>query len=149
MAMRPNPDQKRKERIRMAARSMGLSFRITRLPKLPTETTEGETISCYFIEPNPSQLLQPEWTLRRTDYPHESNFYAEWDWSSSVRPSPAVQEYLRGLMISLPRDLKAIGAGPSGTSVYWQEKGDEAVLADILDMLRRISALEDKKNNED
>ena len=149
MAMRPNPDQKRKERIRMAARSMGLSFRITRLPKLSTETNEGETIACYFLQPTPAQLLRSEWMLRRTDYPHEANFYAEWDWTSSVKPCVEAQEYLRTQMISLPRDVKAISAGPSGTSVYWQEKGDEVVLADLLDLLRRIAAFEDAQSKED
>lgn len=142
MAMRPTKGQQRKEQLRMDGRAMGLHYRVTRLPKRVTDMEDAPAISCYFLLPHDAQVLHPEWMLRRTSYSHGGNFYEDWDWLNDERPNERVIAKLSDIIPRLPADAMALGAGPSGTSIYWKEQGDKTVLAELKQYLEDIAALD-------
>ncbi|ACE86296.1 hypothetical protein [Cellvibrio japonicus] len=124
MAMlRPNPEQRRREQLRLAARDLGLRFAMRHLPRLKTDLEDSPAIPCYYLPPPESCIPESNWILMRTSYAHEGNFYQEWDWIGDGRPASAVADWLKEQMTTVPVSFKAIASGMAGTSVYWTEKG--------------------------
>lgn len=139
MAMlRPNPAQKRKEQLRLNASQQGIRFAMRRLPAQKTDMEQPPVLPVYFLPPSKAMQSLPEWVLIRTTYEHEGNFYKDWNWHTEVRPSPAIEELLAGLMSQLPASVAAITQGKSGTCVFWREAGGEEALTQVIDLLRRL-----------
>lgn len=139
--LRPNPAQRRKEQLRLRASTKGLRFSMRRLPALKTDPDQPIALPVYYFPPHSNTLDAEEWILMRTHYAHESNFYAEWDWQSNVRPDDTICELLRIYLPQLPASILAVSHGNLGTCVFWLEKEGEETLDLLVDLLTKLHRL--------
>lgn len=137
MMLRPNPAQKNKEHMRSLARAQGVHYSMRNLPQQADEHSKPSPIPVYFIPPGKTRASQG-WMLIRTNYQHDINFLGWWAWHGEARASDAVQAVLRNQLNNLPESVRALSAGGDGVTVYWEEKGGEAVLVQILDLLKAL-----------
>ena len=135
--MRPDPVQKNKENLRMLARASRVHYSIRNLPKQADEQDAPEPSPVYFAPPSETQNTA-SWMLVRTGYEHEIHFLGWWAWQGEVRATDAELAVLKEHLQALPDSVRAINAGGKGVCVYWGEKGGEAALQQILNL---ISAL--------
>ena len=138
--LKPKPAQRQKEQLRLKARELGLHFAMMRLPQLKTAQEKPDVCPVYFLPPSAALAEAKGWILLRTAYEHESNFYQEWDWHESHKPSENVMCILRSHMAKLPLSIKAISAGSLGVCVFWQEQGGEDCLYMIQQILQELVA---------
>ncbi len=75
------------------------------------------------------------WMLVRTGYEHEIHFLGWWAWQGEARATDAELAVLKEHLKVLPESVRAISAGGKGVCVYWGEKGGEAVLQQILNLI--------------
>jgi hypothetical protein len=136
--LKPKPEQRRKEKLRTLARSLGLRFSLRNLPKLKTDLEAPGVYPVYYLPPSEKLAASSEWVLMRTNYEHESNFYREWDWQAQPRATAKVQQTLREFLPRAPDSVMAISAGSQGVCVFWREQGDETELHLICDLLRAL-----------
>lgn len=139
--LRPSPEQKRKEQMRMYASKQGVRFGLRKLPALKTDMDQPLAIPVYYLPPAKNQEV-PEWILMRTSYAHESNFYLEWDWQTAVRPSVATCDLLKCYLPQLPVSVPVISHGNLGVCVFWQEKEGVETLNLLIEMLSRLHQIE-------
>jgi hypothetical protein len=137
--MRPNPAQKNKENMRTMARKRGAHFSMRNLPRQADEQEQPIAIPVYFLPPEASQL-SPSWMLVRTNYEHEINLLGWWAWSGEPRATSAELSVLEAQLLALPESVKAVSSGNGGICVYWEEKGGEPVLQQILALLESLKA---------
>jgi hypothetical protein len=138
----PKPEQRRREQLRLKAHGLGLRFTMRKLPHLKTDLEPPRTMACYYPPPLEQKLSTQEWTLMRTTYAHEGNFYQEWDWVGDYRPASRILVYLQQQIPSLPDSIKALACGPAGISVFWSELEGEALLDRLVSLLKGIQAAE-------
>jgi len=144
--LRPTPEQRRREQLRLAARQLGLRFAMRALPQLKTDMDAPRPMPCYFLPPPAANQLTKadEWFLTRTAYAHEGNFYREWDWLGESRPTGELQAWLHQQMASLPEGVRSLSYGPAGISAYWAEKEGQEALEVIHRLLGQISSRSQK-----
>lgn len=140
--LRPSPEQKRKEQLRLYASKRGARFGMRRLPKLKTDMDQAAAMPVYYLPPSTKTQDIPEWILMRTSYVHESNFFLEWDWQTDVRPSAAACDLLKVYLPQLPASVSAISRGNLGVCVFWQEKESLETLDTLIAMLTRLHQTE-------
>jgi len=138
MMMRPNPAQKRLEAMRLLARAEGVQYSIRNLPRQADEADKPAPVAVYFLPP--TNAHSPSWMLMRTRYQHDIHFLGWWAWRNEGRPNNAEQAVLREQLDTLPESVRAVSAGTEGISVYWDETGGEAVLKQILNLLKTLQA---------
>ena len=78
----------------------------------------------------------------RMPFAHEGHFYGDWDWLGTHRPTPETQAFLREQVPSLPNSIKALGYGAAGVTVFWNEKEGDALLEQLVQLLKGIQAAE-------
>ncbi|RYY04106.1 MAG: hypothetical protein EOO53_04235 [Gammaproteobacteria bacterium] len=139
MMLRPNPVQKNKENLRSLARAAGVHFSIRNLPQQADEQEKPAPVPVYFIPPEKPQLLA-SWMLVRTNYEHDVNFLGWWAWRGDARANSAEQQVLSEQLGNLPESIRAVSGGGDDVSVYWEEKGGEEVLQQVLLLLKSLKA---------
>jgi hypothetical protein len=139
MMMRPNPAQKNKENLRSLARARGVHFSVRNLPRQVDDQEQPAAVPVYFFPPAKSQT-SAGWMLVRTNYEHEINLLGWWVWQSDARATDAELAVLQAQLPALPDSIKAVGGGGGGSSVYWQERGGEPVLQQVLGLLESLKA---------
>jgi hypothetical protein len=132
--MRPDPVQKQKENLRLMARQHGVHYSIRNLPKQADEQQAPDPSPVYFSPPNETQN-SPSWMLVRTSYAHDVNFLQWWAWQGEARASSAELAVLNQHLPALPDSIRALSAGGKGVCVYWNEKGGEPTLKQILGLI--------------
>lgn len=137
MMMRPNPAQKNKENMRSLARTKGVHYSMRNLPRQPDEQTPPPAVPVYFFPPTKTQNTTG-WMLVRTHYQHEINFLGWWAWQGEQRATDAEIEVLKAQLPALPESVRAVSAGGEGVYVYWQEKGGDAALQQVLRLLESL-----------
>lgn len=137
----PKKGQRQREQLRLKARDAGLRFTLRKLPPLKTDAESPATMPCYYIPPLKQHQPFDEWTLMRTTYSHEGNFYREWDWVNSRAPDEPIQAFLLQQLPLLPESVKAIGYGTAGVCVFWDESNGEAFLDNLVALLKGIQAV--------
>ncbi len=137
MMMRPNPAQKHKENMRSLARARGVHFSIRNIPQQADEQEKPAAVPVYFFPPEKSQL-SPSWMLVRTNYEHEINLLGWWAWRGDARATAAELAVLKAELKVLPESVRAVSSGNGGICVYWEEKGGEPVLQQILGLLESL-----------
>lgn len=135
--LRPSPQQKRKEQLRLYASKQGVRFGMRCLPALKTDTDKINPSPVYYLPP-PDMRDVPEWILMRTHYIHEGNFYQEWDWQGDVRPNDATYDLLKTFVPQLPKSVQAISYGMLGMCVFWREQEEQETLDLLIDMLKQL-----------
>jgi hypothetical protein len=140
MMMRPNPAQKKRESMRLLARAEGVHYSMRNLPQQADEREKPAPIAVYFLAPTEANSATDNWMALRTRYEHDIHFLGWWAWRDGKRPSVAEEAILRDYLRGLPESVKAVSAGTEGISVYWEEKGGEPVLRQILDLLKSLRA---------
>lgn len=136
--LRPKPAQRHKEGLRLHAAGQGVRFSMRTLPKLKTATGDPHPSPVYYLPPHPKMQFMPSWTLVRTDYPHEGNFYQEWDWHGEHRPSPAVCDLLLKNLPALPTSVGGLTQGEGGTCIFWREKESTEMLDQLIALMREL-----------
>jgi len=134
MMLRPNPAQKNKEDLRTRARTRGVHFSMRNLPRQPDEQEQPAAIPVYFLPPTKTQT-STSWMLVRTNYQHDINFLGWWAWQGQPRAIGAEIDVLTAQLPVLPQSVRAVSAGGGGVCVYWEEKGGEPVLQQILQLI--------------
>jgi len=137
MMMRPNPAQKNKETMRALARARGVHYSMRNLPRQPDQLEQPAAVPVYFLPPVKTQNTGG-WMLVRTYYQHEINFLGWWAWQGERRATNAELEVLMEYLPQLPDSVREVSAGGEGVYVYWEEKGGEAVLQQILALLASL-----------
>lgn len=137
MMMRPNPAQKNKENMRSLARARGVHFSMRNIPRQADEQEQPAAIPVYFFPPEKSQLL-PSWMLVRTNYEHEINLLGWWAWRGESRATETELSVLSVELKGLPESVKAVSSGNGGICVYWEEKGGEPALQQVLGLLESL-----------
>lgn len=138
--LRPKPAQRRRENLRVHAAQQGVRFGLRKAPRRRTDMGEPEPTPAYYIAPAPQTQPLPTWTLMRTGYEHEGNFYRDWDWNGEYRPSAEINKLLRDYLAGLPESVTLISQGEAGTCVLWSEKEDLEVLNVLIRLLKDLQA---------
>lgn len=134
----PKPEQRAREQLRLRARQLGLHFTLRRLPAQKTDMEQRQPMECYSLAPTKQSGSVIEWTLMRTSYAHEGNFYREWDWAGENKPNPDVMRLLERQVPHLPESVKALGVDRSGVHIFWTEKEGDGFLDSLVNLLREI-----------
>ena len=140
MMLRPDPIQKNKETLRMQARAKGIHFSMRNLPQQNTEQEKPAPIPVYFFAPVKPQFSN-DWLLLRASYEHDIHFLGVWAWQNDIQATVAEQAILKQYLPQLPDSVKAVSAGSQGICVYWNEKGGEEVLQDIIALMEALQSL--------
>ena len=135
--MRPDPVQKQKENLRLLARQNGVHYSIRNLPKQADEQQAPDPSPVYFSPPSETQTA-PSWMLLRTGYEHEMHFLGWWAWQGDSRANSSELAVLNQHLQALPDSIRALSAGGKGVCVYWNEKGGEPVLQQILALIAAL-----------
>lgn len=138
----PKPEERRREALRLKARTAGLRFTLRKLPVLKTDTESPRTMPCYFLPPLAQPSTMQEWVLVRMPYTHEGHFYRDWDWLGEHRPTLETQAFLQQQVPSLPEGVRALGYGAAGVTLFWNEKEGEALLGQLVSLLKGIQEAE-------
>lgn len=138
----PKPEMRRREALRLKARSQGLRFTLRKLPILKTDTESLPAMPCYFLPPLAQSSTLQEWVLMRMPYAHEGHFYRDWDWLGDYRPTQETQAFLQQQVPSLPEGVRALGYGAAGVTLFWNEKEGEAILGQLVQLLTGIQKAE-------
>lgn len=133
LMLKPNKYLQRLAGLRTKALSLGL-----RVHMLPLEG-ESEQVSAYCHQWDKKDADRKPWLLRRTSYAHELNFYNEWAWQKGMEADACWHQKISSILDNAPSQLLAIGKGPQGLCCYWNERGGEAVLNSISDILAELS----------
>lgn len=145
--LRPSPGQKRKEQLRLHARSQNTYFSMRRLPALKTDVEQPPVMPFYYLPPPPKSRIRPEWTLMRTSYVHEGNFYMEWDWQNATRPSDEICHLLKNYLPQLPASVPAISSDNQGVGIFWQEREGKEMLDLLMELLTKLHQAENQPQN--
>lgn len=138
--LRPKPAQRRKENLRLMAAQQGVRFGLRKAPRLKTDMEDPEPAPAYFIAPTSQTQVLPTWTLMRTGYEHEGNFYRDWDWNGEYRPSAEISQLLREYLANLPESVTLISQGEAGTCLLWSEKEGAELLNVLIKLLKELQA---------
>lgn len=138
--LRPKPAQRRKENLRLQAAQQGVRFGLRKAPRLKTDMEDPEPTPAYYMAPSPKLQTLPTWTLMRTGYEHEGNFYRDWDWNGEYRPDGSVTRVLRECLPRLPESVTLISQGEAGTCVLWSEKEELELLNVLIKLLKDLQA---------
>lgn len=137
MMMRPNPVQKNKEHMRSLARAKGIHYSVRNIPRQPDEQEQPPAIPVYFLPPTKTQT-ENGWMLVRANYEHEINFLGWWAWQGEARATNAEVEVLKEQLPMLSESIRALSAGGEGVCVYWNERGGEQVLQQVLQLIESL-----------
>ncbi len=138
--LRPKPGQRRKENLRAQAAQQGVRFGLRKAPKLKTDMEDPEPTPAYYLAPTTKMQAMSTWTLMRTGYEHEGNFYRDWDWNGEYRPSAEASHLLREYLANLPESVTLISQGEAGTCLLWNEKEDAELLNVLIKLLKELQA---------
>ena len=141
LMLRPNPAQERKEKLRLLARQKGVSFSMRNLPQQAADDEAPPPMAVYFFPPA-KQDRANDWLLLRTSYQHDIHFLGWWAWTAGNKASDAEQTVLEKYLPQLPVSVHAVSAGSQGVCVYWDERGDEVALENIIGLLEELRALQ-------
>ncbi|MES2824746.1 MAG: hypothetical protein V4732_14175 [Pseudomonadota bacterium] len=143
MMMRPSPAQKNKARLRALALAKNIRVTVRNLPQQPTESEQPFPVPVYFIAPTDHQL-NDDWFLLRASYTHEIHFLDSWAWQGDLRATEKEQAALQKYLPVLPESVRGVSVGSKGVCVYWQERGGDRVLLQIIELLEVLNALQIK-----
>lgn len=135
--MQPSPEQKKREKLRLVARSKGVHFAMRNLPQQADEQEAPGLMPVYFLPPTKSQT-EKGWMLVRANYEHEIHLLGWWAWLNEARPSEAELDILRAHLPSAPESVRALSAGTEGICVFWAEQGGDAALEQVVQLLEEL-----------
>lgn len=134
--MRPNPTQRRHERLRRYAREVGLSVKLLPPPALATDTAAPVSVPVYSLA---LQTQQTRWTLMRAPYTHESHL-GDWWQFVGAKPTAAVQERIKSVLDKLPKGVSGLRSGGQQVAIFWREAGEEEDIDQLLQCLRQLGS---------
>lgn len=135
--MQPSPAQKKREKLRLAARARGVHFALRNIPQQADEQSPPGPIPVYFLAPGKNQT-DKGWMLVRANYEHDIHFLGWWVWQNRIRPTDAEVEALKTYLPGMPASVRALSAGNEGICVFWEEQGGESVLEQIIQLLEAL-----------
>ncbi len=141
LMMRPTPAQKNQERLRAAAFAKGIRVAVRNLPQQASEIEKSASVPVYFFVPH-NHKLNDDWFLLRTSYSHDIHFLHWWEWRGDMRASDPELAVLKQYLPALPESVRALSVGGQGVCIYWQERGGEKVLHQIIELLEALNALQ-------
>lgn len=133
--MQPSRSQRRREQLRGRAREMGLKVSLQPPPRLATDTEAPAAMPVYSLI---TCSAQPCWSLRRTEYAHESHLNEWWQFVGAIPPEP-VPSRIKRILSDLPPGVLALRMGSRQLEAFWRESGDEHAITQLLECLRELS----------
>jgi hypothetical protein len=134
--MQPNRSQRRREQLRRRAREMGLTVSLLPPPPLATDTEPPAAMPVYSLI---TSSAQPCWSVRRTEYAHESHLNQWWQFVGATPPEPLLSR-IQNTLKDLPSGVLALRMSSRQIEAFWRESGDEQAVAQLLECLRELSA---------
>lgn len=144
MWIMPTPTQKRQARMREAARQCGLQVRIGPLPQTRRDKVrrQPEETGVSYIRQHPRSRTQwPRWIAWREVPEGESRL--------PERLAPEQRQLLQDILEQLPADAVAVECNQQGLIVYWRERGDEATVRQLAQLLERMAQSIGAENGDD
>ncbi len=138
MLMQPSARQRREASLRSRAESLGL--RVHLLP-LPGSKTPGQLSPAYCLPWRRDNADLSAWLLVRGNYEHALNFSGVWQWQQGMEAGSAWHEPVLKLLPQLPACVQAVGNGPQGLCLYWDELGGSGRVDELGDWLSRLAAV--------
>lgn len=140
MLMRPSQRQQRQLKLRNCATQQGLRVHMMPLPTLGAGSQEGPSRPCaaYCLAWPPQHADTSGWLLLKGKLEHEIHFHGVWVWATNQAADDYWHALLRTVLQSLPDGVLALGNGPQGLSIYWNEVGDEAAVKALADLLKDL-----------
>lgn len=142
--LRPSPRERQQAQLRGQALQAGLGVKLKRLQR-PGQL-EAESLAVYSLARSPAQLER----FRA----HPAAFLAvraadggldrigeEWQFLESDAGARALNGALADLTAGLPADIVGLSSGPGGVGVYWNERVGAVSVAELGDLLRKLSEL--------
>lgn len=134
----PSKAQKRQVRLREQAHALGLMVSLVELPqshrsRVRKEAAKKGVAYCLRIQRDKTQP-RPHWFFWRSPPEGEA--------ASSGEVPAALAAQLDSLREQMTSDMEAIQSDAAGYTLYWRERGDEAtvtLIADLLEQARRLS----------
>jgi len=128
LMLQPNSSQRRQEKLRTKALSMGLKVSMRPLPKASGGSEAGTMVPVYTLlrERDPERF--DGWLLVRLDYDHGAHFQKFWEWQERKQANAADKAWLEAELPGLPKSVLAVGASIQGLHFYWTEAGGDVAL---------------------
>ncbi|GGY71600.1 hypothetical protein GCM10011613_15520 [Cellvibrio zantedeschiae] len=142
--MQPTAAQKTREKMRLMARARGAHYSMRNIPQQADEQEKPAAMPVYFLPPAETQT-EKGWMLVRANYQHEINLLGWWAWQGAARASDAELKVLHTYLPALPESVRALSAGSEGIYVFWNERGGEPVLEQVLQLLESLKQAAEKK----
>ncbi|MFL0798548.1 MAG: hypothetical protein K6L73_13785 [Cellvibrionaceae bacterium] len=139
MWLRPTPAQKKQIRLRQLAMSKGMKVELRAPPGEANtdDSTFGWVAYTLCRDPGSIKGRKPrQWTLFRSGYEHELNYYGVWRWLGGKNVS--LGGGVPKLLDALPECVSAVSVNPGGGTVFWREQGDEAEVLAIESALAAV-----------
>ena len=135
--MMPTPAQRRQARLRQYAQSLGLTINITELPQSRRDRVRKEParLGVRYCLPilRKKNFYRPQWLIWREPPEGEEDV-------SGQCPAPVVAQ-LEALRASMAADMVALESGSEGYALYWRERGDEATVESVAELLEQVRQL--------
>jgi len=135
MMMQPNSRQRKEIACRERAATLGLKVHLLPMP----EAGGSRPVPAYCLPWKSDRADLSAWILVRSGFEHELHFQGLWQWAAG---SPAAEYWhpaIRQALEQLPDSVLALGNGPQGLSIFWNETGDLAQLDTFLTVLQTLS----------
>ena len=139
MLMKPSLSQKRLAAKRQKAIEKGFRVHMAPTPEGVKIDAIPRYISMYCWPLEKKHKQDDSWLLIKKNYTHEIHAAGCWDWSQEPSQSPAIDKILNTLS-ELPNSVVAIEKNHQGVCCYWEEKGDEQQLENLLNWIKQTAA---------
>jgi hypothetical protein len=128
MMLQPNSRQRRQEKLRSHALTIGFRVAMRPLPKALKDREAGTLVPVYtFLLPRDADRFGG-WFLQRSDYAHESHLLDYWEWQDKIKSGAEDLQWLDRMLPQVPASVLAIAASAQGIHWYWTESGGEETL---------------------
>jgi hypothetical protein len=146
MWVMPSPRQRHQGRLRLKARQLGIQVQLVRVsfPRATGEI-EGEdrTLAAYrFARTNLDRDERSGWRcweVLRVETLNNTGLPEHWSWGKEVAAlQPAEYKQLSAVLQQLPQGVQGVESTPLNLTLYWNERGDEAMLDRLAVLIRPL-----------
>jgi len=138
MMLQPNSSQRRQEKLRSHALTVGFKVAMRPLSKAVKGMEAGTMVPVYtFLQQRDADRFGG-WFLQRSDYVHESHLLDHWEWQDKIKAGAEDLQWLNRILPQVPGSVLAIAASSQGVHWYWAESGGEETLAKLKELSRDL-----------
>lgn len=136
--MMPSPQQRRQAKLREYARKLGIDVRIGELPQTRRERVRAQPVEQGVIYRIP---VRDGWQQPRSYMLCRVSAAERWETLEDSPPlTPALEAALQQVAAAVPADVVGIELAVTGPAIYWRERGNEAVVARVHQLLTELGS---------